>query len=43
MAYYKNGQLPLDGMIKTYALSDIDKAVHDHHAGACVKAVLIPE
>ncbi len=42
MAYYKNGQLPVDDLIKTYALSDIDKAVDDHHAGKCVKAVLIP-
>ena len=42
MDYYKNGQLPIDDLIKTYALSDIDKAVHDHHAGDCVKAVLVP-
>ena len=42
MDYYRNGQLPVDDLIKTYPLSDIDKAVHDHHAGNCVKAVLIP-
>ena len=42
MDYFKAGQLPVDKLIKTYPLSQIDKAVHDHHSGVCVKAVLIP-
>ena len=42
MDYFKAGQLPVDKLIKTYPLSQIDKAVHDHHSGAGIKAVLIP-
>ena len=40
--YYKNGELPIDKLITTYALQDINKAVEDHHNGICAKAVLIP-
>lgn len=42
MDYFKAGYLPVDKLIKTYPLSLIDKAVQDHHSGACIKAVLIP-
>lgn len=42
MDYFKAGQLPVDKLIKTYPLSQIDKAVHDHHSGSGIKAVLIP-
>ncbi len=42
IAYHKAGQLPIDKMIKTYPLEDIDTAVHEHHVGECIKAVLIP-
>lgn len=42
IAYYEAGQLPIDKMIKTYPLEDIDTAVHEHHVGECIKAVLIP-
>lgn len=42
IAYYEAGQLPIDKMIKTYPLKDIDTAVHEHHVGECIKAVLIP-
>lgn len=42
IAYYKDGRLPLDDLISTYALKDINKAVHDHHEGLCTKAVLLP-
>lgn len=42
MDHYKSGRLPVDKLIKTYPLSEIDKAVDDHHSGDCVKAVLIP-
>ena len=42
MDYYRAGQLPVDKLIKTYPLSQIDKAVHDHHSGSGIKAVLIP-
>ena len=40
--YYKKGQLPIDKLLTTYPLEDINKAVDDHHSGACTKAVLIP-
>ena len=40
--YYKKGQLPIDKLLTTYPLKDINKAVDDHHNGVCTKAVLIP-
>ena len=40
--YFNSGKLPVEKLIKTYPLSEINKAVADHHSGACVKAVLIP-
>ena len=40
--YYKEGKLPIDKIIKTYRLENIDTAVHEHHIGKCIKAVLIP-
>ena len=42
IAHYKAGRLPFDKLIKTYPLKDINKAVDDHHAGRCTKAVLLP-
>ena len=42
ISYYQKGQLPIDKLLTTYALKDINEAVHDHHAGRCTKAVLIP-
>jgi aryl-alcohol dehydrogenase len=42
MDLYRNGQLPIDRLICTYPLSDINRAVADHREGRCVKAVLIP-
>ena len=42
IAYYQDGRLPLDDLISTYALKDINQAVHDHHEGLCTKAVLLP-
>lgn len=41
--YYRAGQLPIDRMVSTYPLSSINEAVRDHHDGACIKAVLIPD
>ena len=41
--YYKEGRLPFDKMVTTYALSDINQAVADQHAGICIKAVLLPQ
>lgn len=40
--HYKAGRLPFDKMVKTYPLSDINKAIAEQHAGECVKAILIP-
>ena len=42
IAYYKDGRLPLDKLISTYPLKDINQAVGDHHSGRCTKAVLLP-
>lgn len=41
--HYRAGRLPFDQMVTTYPLSEIEKAVHDQHAGHCIKAVLIPD
>jgi aryl-alcohol dehydrogenase len=41
--HYKAGNLPIEKLIKTYKLSEINQAVADQHAGLCVKAVLIPD
>lgn len=40
---YRGGQFPFDKLIKTYPLSQINEAIEDHHAGRCVKAVLLPD
>lgn len=40
---FKTGQLPIDRLITTYKLSEINTAIEDQHAGRCVKAVLIPD
>jgi aryl-alcohol dehydrogenase len=37
------GHFPLEAMIRTYALDDIDKAVDDARSGAAVKPVLLHE
>jgi aryl-alcohol dehydrogenase len=37
------GSFPLEAMIRTYALNDIDKAVDDARSGAAVKPVLLHE
>lgn len=42
IGYYKEGRLPLEKLISTYPLKDINKAVEDHHSGLCTKAVLLP-
>lgn len=43
IGYYKAGKLPFDKLVKTYPLSQINQAIHDQHAGTCVKVVLIPD
>lgn len=40
--HYKAGRFPLDRLISTYPLKDINQAIKDHSAGLCTKAVLIP-
>jgi aryl-alcohol dehydrogenase len=42
MQLYLDGRFPFDRLIATYPLRDINRAVADHKAGLCVKAVLIP-
>jgi aryl-alcohol dehydrogenase len=42
LAHYRAGRLPFDRMIRTYPLAEINTAIADQHAGAVVKAVLIP-
>jgi aryl-alcohol dehydrogenase len=38
---HRRGRFPLEAMVHTYPLEDINKAVHDVRSGAAVKAVLI--
>ncbi|MFC3174059.1 NAD(P)-dependent alcohol dehydrogenase [Novosphingobium bradum] len=42
VALYRSGALPLDRIVRTYPLAEINQAVADQHAGLCVKAVLLP-
>lgn len=37
---YKQGEFPLDKLVKTYAFEEIDKAFEDSHNGKVIKAVL---
>ncbi len=39
--YYKQGRLPFDKLIRTYPLSEINKAIAEQHHGDCVKVVLL--
>lgn len=40
--HYKAGRFPLDRLIATYPLKDLNLAIKDQAAGHCTKAVLIP-
>lgn len=40
---YRQGKLPFDKLIRTYPLSEINKAIEDQHHGRCVKVVLLTE
>ncbi|MGE4322776.1 MAG: NAD(P)-dependent alcohol dehydrogenase [Sphingobium sp.] len=40
IGYYRDGQMPLDRLITTYAFEDINRAVADQHDGKCIKVVL---
>ena len=42
IGYYKAGQLPLEKLIRTYPLADINRAVAEQASGDCVKPILIP-
>jgi aryl-alcohol dehydrogenase len=42
IALYRAGRFPFDKLIKTYPLDAINEAIEEHHAGKCVKAVLVP-
>jgi aryl-alcohol dehydrogenase len=39
--FYRQGRLPLERLIRTYPLREINRAIADQHDGACVKAVLL--
>jgi aryl-alcohol dehydrogenase len=39
--HYRAGRLPFDKLIRTYPLSEINKAIADQHHGDCVKVVLL--
>lgn len=41
MDLYRKGKLPFDKLIKTYPLSEINRAIADQHHGDCVKVVLL--
>jgi aryl-alcohol dehydrogenase len=40
MDHYRNSQLPIDRMIRTYPFANINEAVAEQHAGSATKAVL---
>jgi aryl-alcohol dehydrogenase len=39
--HYRAGRFAFDKLVKTYPLSDINRAISDQHDGVCVKAVLL--
>ena len=43
VAHFQAGRLPFDRLVKTYKLSEIDKAIDEQHRGLCVKPVLLPD
>ncbi|HWE90072.1 MAG TPA: NAD(P)-dependent alcohol dehydrogenase [Pseudonocardiaceae bacterium] len=42
LALYQQGRFPLDQLIDTYALGDINRAIEDTESGKTIKAVLRP-
>lgn len=42
IAHYRAGRFPLDRLIRTYPLAEINTAIADQLRGDCVKAVLLP-
>ena len=38
--YYRQGKMPVDRLITTYAFADINRAVEDAVSGRTIKAVL---
>jgi aryl-alcohol dehydrogenase len=40
--HYRAGRLPIDKMIRTYPLGEINQAIADQAAGQCIKVVLVP-
>ena len=43
LKHYEEGRLPIDKLIKTFKLSEINEAIADQHSGGCVKAILLPD
>ena len=41
--YHLTGRLPVERLIKTYPLSEINRAVAEQHDGLCTKPVLLPQ
>lgn len=39
--YYKNGQLPIDKLIRCFPLHQINEAIAAQHRGECIKPVLV--
>lgn len=42
VALYRAGRFPLDKLVKTWPLAQINEAISAQHRGECVKAVLLP-
>jgi aryl-alcohol dehydrogenase len=42
MSLYLDGRFPFDRLVKTYPLSEINRAVAEQQQGLCVKPVLLP-
>lgn len=40
--WYREGRFPFDRLLTRYALTQINEAIADQHAGRCVKPLLIP-
>ena len=41
IAHHRNGRLPVERLIRTYPLTQINRAIEEQHSGVCVKPVLL--
>jgi len=43
IGHYRAGRLPIERMVTSYKLSEINQAIKDQKSGLCTKAIMIPD